>query len=111
MEQENKQVHIIKEEHIREALDEKNRSKLVKGQTRSEKRKPDQGSWLSWMLEREGSIVDDEEDEKEEEEMRRQESMILLSDLICYSVLLQLVALVRSDMLQRASSARSSSPL
>ncbi|KZV53545.1 tyrosine-protein kinase Lck-like [Dorcoceras hygrometricum] len=62
MEQENKQVHMIKEEQIREALDENNRAKLVKGQTRSEKRKPDQGSWLSWMLERDGFIVDDEEE-------------------------------------------------
>ncbi|KZV50717.1 hypothetical protein F511_19629 [Dorcoceras hygrometricum] len=63
---------MIKEEQLREALDEKNRAKLVKGQTRSKKRKPDQGSWLSWMLERDRFIVDDVEDE-EEEEMRRQD--------------------------------------
>ncbi|KZV22128.1 hypothetical protein F511_11656 [Dorcoceras hygrometricum] len=78
MEQENKQIHMIKEEQIREALDEKNSAHLVKEQTKSEKRKPDQGSWLSWMLERDGFIVDDVEDE-EEEEMRRQESVILNS--------------------------------
>ncbi|KZV22130.1 hypothetical protein F511_11658 [Dorcoceras hygrometricum] len=69
---------MIKEEQIREALDEKNRAKLVKGQTRSEKRKPDQGSWLSWILERDGFIVDNVEYE-EEEEMWRQESVILNS--------------------------------
>ncbi|KZV55103.1 hypothetical protein F511_07489 [Dorcoceras hygrometricum] len=37
---------------------------MVKGQTSSDSRKSDQGSWLSWMLMRE---MDDEEDEEEEE--------------------------------------------
>ncbi|KZV48279.1 hypothetical protein F511_29732 [Dorcoceras hygrometricum] len=76
MVQENKKVHMIKEDQLGEALDEKNRSKLIKGKTKSENRKPDQGSWLSSMFERDEFIVDNVEDE-EEEEIRRQESVIV----------------------------------
>ncbi|KZV29343.1 hypothetical protein F511_18494 [Dorcoceras hygrometricum] len=54
MEQENKQVHIIKEEQLRA---DHNGTKLVKGQTSSDR-----------------FIVDDVEDE-EEEEMQRQNSL------------------------------------
>ncbi|KZV15520.1 RNA helicase [Dorcoceras hygrometricum] len=56
----------------KEALDEQNRANLVKGQIRSEKRKPDPGYWLRWMFERDDFIVDDVDDEEEEETWRQE---------------------------------------